>query len=254
MKNKTVEKLMRFLITLLGAGIGAALAALILPLFSRWYPIESPYAPIALYAALCLVGAAVCFAFSSAIIGRTMKLIAAIERRWDAMPTQQIVLTSIGMIMGLVVAALITQLILSAGASLITISFSALTYVVLGYVGLRIGFHRYRGGKTPRMRRHLRRAAEAGILDDADLLMTEEGEDEEEGEAIPAARPSRKYLDTSVIIDGCWISSRPAFWRAISWCRSLYWRNCAISPTAATACAARGAAGVWMCWPSCKRS
>ena len=159
MKNKTVEKLMRFLITLLGAGIGAALAALILPLFSRWYPIESPYAPIALYAALCLVGAAVCFAFSSAIIGRTMKLIAAIERRWDAMPTQQIVLTSIGMIMGLVVAALITQLILSAGASLITISFSALTYVVLGYVGLRIGFHRYRGGKTPRMRRHLRRAA-----------------------------------------------------------------------------------------------
>ena len=158
MKNKTVEKLMRFLITLLGAGIGAALAALILPLFSRWYPIESPYAPIALYAALCLVGAAVCFAFSSAIIGRTMKLIAAIERRWDAMPTQQIVLTSIGMIMGLVVAALITQLILSAGASLITISFSALTYVVLGYVGLRIGFHRYRGGKTPRMRRHLRRA------------------------------------------------------------------------------------------------
>ena len=51
MKNKTVEKLMRFLITLLGAGIGAALAALILPLFSRWYPL-SPYAPIALYAAL----------------------------------------------------------------------------------------------------------------------------------------------------------------------------------------------------------
>ena len=158
MKNKTVEKLMRFLITLLGAGIGAALAALILPLFSRWYPL-SPYAPIALYTALCLIAAAVCFAFSSAIIGRTMKLITAIERRWDAMPTQQIVLTSIGMIMGLVVAALITQLILSAGASLITISFSALTYVVLGYVGLRIGFHRYRGGKSPRMRRHLRRAA-----------------------------------------------------------------------------------------------
>ena len=77
MKNKTVEKLMRFLITLLGAGIGAALAALILPLLSRWYAMSSPYAPIALYAALCLVGAAVCFASSSAIIGRTMKLIAA---------------------------------------------------------------------------------------------------------------------------------------------------------------------------------
>lgn len=199
MKNKTVEKLMRFLITLLGAGIGAALAALILPLLSRRYDMASPYAPIALYAALCLVGAAICFAFSSAIIGRTMKLIAASERKWDAMPTQQIVLTSIGMIMGLVVAALITQLILSAGASLITISFSALTYVILGYVGLRIGYHRYRGGKTPRMRRHLRRAAEAGILDDADLLMSDE---EEDLPTVQAAPPSRKYLDTSVIIDG----------------------------------------------------
>ena len=199
MKNKTVEKLMRFLITLLGAGIGAALAALILPLLSRRYDMASPYAPIALYAALCLVGAAICFAFSSAIIGRTMKLIAASERKWDAMPTQQIVLTSIGMIMGLVVAALITQLILSAGASLITISFSALTYVILGYVGLRIGYHRYRGGKTPRMRRHLRRAAEAGILDDADLLMSDEEEDLPTAQAAP---PSRKYLDTSVIIDG----------------------------------------------------
>ena len=84
MKNKTVEKLMRFLITLLGAGIGAALAALILPLFSRWYPIESPYA-LSRCMRLCAWSRAVCFAFSSAIIGRTMKLIAAIERRWDAM-------------------------------------------------------------------------------------------------------------------------------------------------------------------------
>ena len=104
----------------------AALAALILPLFSRWYPIESPYAPIALYAALCLVGAAVCFAFSSAIIGRTMKLIAAIERRWDAMPTQQIVLATVGLIGGLMIAALTNQLVLSAGASLFTLSVSAL--------------------------------------------------------------------------------------------------------------------------------
>lgn len=196
MKNKTVEKLMRFLITLLGAGIGAALAALMLPLLSRWYPMTSPYAPIALYAALCLIGAAICFASSSVIIGRTMKLIAASERKWDAMPTQQIVLTSVGLIMGLVVAALITQLILSAGASLITISFSALTYVVLGYIGLRVGFRRYRDGRLPRVRRHLRRAAEAGILDDPDLLIPED----DAAASIPAA--SRKYLDTSVIIDG----------------------------------------------------
>ena len=45
MKNKTVEKLMRFLITLLGAGIGAALAALVLPRLSRGGPRTSPDPP-----------------------------------------------------------------------------------------------------------------------------------------------------------------------------------------------------------------
>ena len=66
------------------------------------------------------------------------------------MPTRQIVLTSsLGLIMcGLAVAALFTQLILSAGReSSDAVSFSALTYVVLGYLGLRIGNHRYRSGK-----------------------------------------------------------------------------------------------------------
>ena len=196
MKNKTIEKLMRFLITLLGAGVGAALGTLLIPWVSRWQT-GGPYAPIAVYAALCLVGSAICFAFSTAIIARTMRLMNAIERRWDAMPTQQIVLTSIG----LLVAALITQLILSAGASLITISFSALTYVVLGYIGMQIGFRRYRGGKgLSRLRQRMHRSVAAGgILDDEDILL-----DEETAEADAAAEPllPRKFLDTSVIIDG----------------------------------------------------
>ncbi|MCI5957246.1 MAG: TRAM domain-containing protein [Clostridiales bacterium] len=200
-KNKTIEKLMRFLITLLGAGVGAALATLMIPLVSRWQPGGAPYVPIAVYAALCLIGAAVCFAFSTAIIARTMRLINAIERRWDAMPTQQIVLTSIGLIMGLLVAALMTQLILSAGASLITISFSALTYVVLGYIGMQIGSRRYRGGKgLSRLRQRMHRSvADSGILDGEDMLL-----DEEAADAGIAAEPSlpRKFLDTSVIIDG----------------------------------------------------
>ncbi len=110
-------------------------------------------------------------------------------------------LTSIGLIMGLLVAALMTQLILSAGASLITISFSALTYVVLGYIGMQIGFRRYRGGKgLSRLRQRLHRSvADSGILDGEDMLL-----DEEAADAGIAAEPSlpRKFLDTSVIIDG----------------------------------------------------
>lgn len=206
MKNKTLERLMRFLITLLGAGLGAALAALMLPLLYRWQPaaMAHAYSPILLYVALCAVGAAVCFALSTGIIARTMKLMTAIERRWDLMPTQQIVLTSIGLIMGLAVAALLTQLILSAGASLITISFSALAYVVLGYIGMQIGFRRYHEGKSSRrLRRHMRKGESVGgIMDEAALLLSDdEDEDETDGDDGITTVP-RKFLDTSVIIDG----------------------------------------------------
>ena len=202
MKNKTVEKLMRFLITLLGAGIGAALAALILPLFSRWYPL-SPYAPIALYAALCLIAAAVCFAFSSAIIGRTMKLITAIERRWDAMPTQQIVLTSIGMIMGLVVAALITQLILSAGASLITISFStwgcesAFTATAAGSLRACAGIC----AAPPRPASWMTRTCSWPMRARRKRRMT----------SRPHSRPANTWTPRSSSTGAWWTSSRPAF-------------------------------------------
>lgn len=48
----------------------------------------------------------------------------------------------------------------------------------------------------------------------------------------PPGLPASTWTHRSSSTGGCWISSRPAFWRAISWCRSLYWRNCAISPTA----------------------
>ena len=81
---------MRFLITLLGAGAGAALGALLVPALMRLYPALPNYTPYAAYAALCLLGALIFFALSNAAIERTLKLIAAIERRLEGMTTQQI--------------------------------------------------------------------------------------------------------------------------------------------------------------------
>ena len=97
-----------------------------------------------LFGGLGLLGALFFFLISNWIIQRTLRLIAAVERRWDKMPSQQIMLATIGLILGLVVAALVTQLILSAGPSLITISASALVYVVMGTIGVQIGFRRHR--------------------------------------------------------------------------------------------------------------
>lgn len=200
--NKFMERLMRFIITLLGAGIGTGIAALLLPFLVRRYPefISGYTGAIILYTGLILLGALIFFAFSYSIYTRCMQLMTALERRWDSMPTRQCALVLGGLLAGLLVAALLTQLVLSAGASLLTISFSALMYVMLGYVGSRIGLHRYREGKRLGHRRH--RSGDS--LADEALSLTDEVLEEDEEPAIQPASPGipPKLLDTSVIIDG----------------------------------------------------
>ena len=186
---------MRILIMLLGAGVGVAASALLAPYLQARAPqfMQRAYAQPMVYIALGLLGAIAFFILSGAIIRRTMQLVAAIEKRWDAMPTQQIIFTSLGLIVGLVVAALLTQLIFAAGSSLIAVSFSAIAYLLLGYVGMQVGYRRYHDGKTvSRRARHKSDKAGDTIVD---ALLGEDEPDEPQ-------QTSRKLLDTSVIIDG----------------------------------------------------
>ena len=206
MRSKALERLSRALITLLGAGLGAALAMLLTPLLRRVSPqiFEQFSNQVLLYVVLCLLGALIFFALSMSILTRCMKAAAVIEQHWEKMPNRQIVWTSLGLLCGLAIAALFTQLILSAGASLLTLSFSALTYIFLGYLGLQIGNHRYHSGKhLPSLRRRKRHTdGEESLLD---TVLSEVSEDGDEGEdELSAGEESVpcKVLDTSVIIDG----------------------------------------------------
>lgn len=179
-KNKTLEKLMRWLITLLGAGTGAALCALAVPLVMRWRPETSLVVAIASYAVTCLVFAGIFYLLSRPIIHQTLRVITAMEGRWEKLSAQQFFLTACGLVLGLVVAALLSQLILCAGASLFTISLSALAYLVAGTVGARMGF-RSEGKLIGRMLGRAKHASE---------------------EETAAPHLPQKLLDTSVIIDG----------------------------------------------------
>ena len=181
-KNKTVEKIMHFLITVLGAGLGAGAAALMIVFLREPYPVftQTLYAPTLLYIGCGLVGGLVFYLCANWFIRYSMQFILATEKVMEKMSFQQILFTTTGLVMGLVVAALISMLILAAGASMITISFSAITYVIFGTMGMRTGYKRYKDGKKlffPGMR------------------------DEAAEEASPITFP-RKFLDTSVIIDG----------------------------------------------------
>lgn len=200
-QNRPIVRIMRVLITLLGAGVGAVLAALATPFLSRLWPeVFGRMQWLAvLYAGLCVLLGLVFFLLSSGIIDQTMRLIAKMENSWSKLSTRQIFLTSVGMVMGLLVAYLVTQLILSAGASLFTISLSALTYLVLGFVGMRMGFSR---GRKPSRRSQRRQES---LLEVARDWMDDEGDEAEDSAQEAAAvqgAAMRKYLDTSVIIDG----------------------------------------------------
>lgn len=188
-RNQTIVRLMRFLITLLGAGLGAGAAALLLPLLLRVNPSMqgSLFALAGIYGGLILLGALVCFLFSMPLVNHTLRVLSTAERRMEKMSLQQVLLTSAGLVTGLLIAFLITQLVLSAGTSLITLSFSALMYVALGSLGARIGLRHGRDGK----RRFIRRRDETDALATALDAAVDDG-----------PTPARKYLDTSVIIDG----------------------------------------------------
>lgn len=211
LKNKTLERLLRLLITLVGAGLGAVVAALVLPVLTRQFStvFTWPYGLIGTYFVLCSLGALLLFFLSKVIIQRVLQLSAAIERRWSSMPTQQIVFSSIGLILGLAIAAFVNQLVLSAGASLLTISVSAIVYVLLGTLGMQIGYRRYHESKQERRRFRLRlkKSGTLGsVLGDAALMLDDDDEDEPESAADATGEPCResppKLLDTSVIIDG----------------------------------------------------
>ncbi len=204
-KSKTMERLMRLCITLLGAGAAAGVAALITPILRQAYPgfMKQAYALLAVYGGLCFLGALFFFLISSFLIQRTMQLVSSVERRWDRMPVQQILMGTTGLILGLLVAFLATQLVLSAGASLLTISFSALVYLILGMIGMQIGSRRYREGNklARRMRRRMRAGGDSGLLED-DALFPDDEEDGALGQDLGDGALPKKFLDTSVIIDG----------------------------------------------------
>jgi uncharacterized protein YacL len=210
-KNRALERLLRLLITLVGVGLGALIAALALPFFRRTYPLffDSPYAVAIAYAVPCVLCGLLLFLLSKRILSRMMQLSSAVERRWSTMPTQQILLSGVGLIAGLIVAALINQLLLSAGASLLTISISAIVYVVLGMLGMQIGFRRYHESKKERRRFHLKGrkgSAFSRELDSASSVLDDEDEEDDESDDPEEEKPCREYppklLDTSVIIDG----------------------------------------------------
>lgn len=185
LRSKAVQRLLRWLVALLGAGLGAALllgAGEVLRLVhSEWQP---SFATLL----IAYVGTAVFFGGVFYLLGqRIIELCVAggsdLEKRLDRMPFAQVLSTTGGLIAGLMIAALVSQIFNFMGQSLFTTVLSTIVYVVLGVTGLTVG--KKRAGDL------------SALLERVPGKLTRRHRKSEEE---PRLRP--KLLDTSLLIDG----------------------------------------------------
>ena len=182
LKSKLVRRLLRALITLLGAGLGMAAVVGVVVLM-RWLRPEEAYSLLHLviaYVSMGLVGALIFYLLSDRIIRRFMDMCAAVERYLDKLTSAQLAGCILGLLAGMMIAALLSQMLVFLGNSVFTTAFSGILYVVLGATGFSVG-HRRSGSLAALLEKSGRRR---GRPADASAL----------------ARP--KVLDASALIDG----------------------------------------------------
>ena len=190
MKSKGVERLLRILLVLLGIGIGLAAAQLGL----QWYRLASQsgglsegltsaaaWLPAAVYSGMGVLGGLVFLLLSGRILRRFTLLSGAMQKQFDKMPLNQVLSAVIGLILGLIVAALLRSVLAFLGNSMATMMMSAILYLTLGALGYNIGRKRSR---------------------EFMLMITRLSGVREKRKTVRHGYASRKFLDTSAVIDG----------------------------------------------------
>ena len=183
MKSKGLERLLRLLLVLLGIGIGLAIAQLGL----QWYRLSNTdpgvlrWLPIASYTGMGVLGGLVFLLLSGRILRRFTQLSGAMQKSFDKMPLNQVMSAVIGLILGLIVAALLRSVLAFMGNSMATMTLSAILYVTLGALGYNIGKKRSR---------------------EFTAMVTRISGVREKRKTVRRGYASRKFLDTSALVDG----------------------------------------------------
>ncbi len=187
MKSRSLHNLLRLLVTALGAGLGAALVAGALSLIRAASPTFSlPPLDVALtYVAVCALGAAILFIFSERIVNWMARLFSATVQKVDSIPASRLMPAVFGLLIGLVIAALISVIYSRMGNSIFTTVVTAITYITMGLLGYTIGYRR-----SADVNRQFSRTFRSG----GKKLR---GKRKQKAPAAPV-----KLIDTSALIDG----------------------------------------------------
>jgi len=144
MKSRWVQRLLRLLIALLGAGLGVALTLGIVQLQTWTQPgqgIDGAWL-IGMYVGTAAAGALIFYLLSDLLIRKCQAWAAAMERHMDSLTTVQMVFGTAGLVGGLLIATLSSQILHFLGDSIFTTASSAILFVLLGTTGLSIGVRR----------------------------------------------------------------------------------------------------------------
>ena len=183
MRSKAMEKLLRLLLVLLGVGIGLALAQLGLALYRLSHQTADipAWVPVAAYTAMGVLGGLILLLLSRRISRRVSSLSQEMQREFDKMPVNQLLSAVIGLILGLIVAALLRQMLTFLGNGVAGAALTAILYLTLGALGYNIGKRRSREFMA---------------------MITRLSGAREKSKIRKHGYASRKYVDTSAIIDG----------------------------------------------------
>ena len=177
-----LNKIFKIVIGLLGVLLGFGIVTIVKTQQILNIP-STGWLNIAIYAGVSILFGLILFTLSSKIINTAKRIIALIEKEILDLPTSDIALGSVGLIVGLVIAYLISQPLYKLESPLLGVVVSMALYGILGYFGIKI---------ATRNRDDL-----AGAI--GNFANSRKGT-KDKGKGNYKSCP--KILDTSVIIDG----------------------------------------------------
>lgn len=186
MKNTTIKRWLRTLTVLTGGAVGAGIGVLavqgwrLLANLGRVQPLD-PLTVIGVGAAFTFLGFFLTYIFASRIIDGVTSMVERIERYLNATPMAQVFVGAVGLIVGLVIAALFSPMLAFVPPPFFGV-LSVTVYLVMGYLGVAVSTKRWREFPL--------------------LPLPRRGERQRERASAQANGGVPKILDTSVIIDG----------------------------------------------------
>lgn len=178
MNSKHIQRILRFLVLGAGAGVGVALAFTCVQVHRLTTADTMPFWMLtALYTGMCALGILAGWFAAPRVIDGCGKMMDAIEKYMDSLSTAQLAAMSAGLIAGLLIAALLSQMLAFLGDSIFTLAASAVLYVVLGATGMSIGkrrtddFSAILSSKLPRKERRAMQKGESVKVLDASVLI-----------------------------------------------------------------------------------